>query len=70
MKFFMLIAVCSFLDATCMPYIQYPTAFDSWNTCMNNAYRESMQIISEINPDVVERNRLATKFTCEQAHGA
>jgi hypothetical protein len=70
MKFFMSIAVCSFLDATCMPYIQYPTAFDSWNTCMNNAYRESMQIISEINPDVVERNRLATKFTCEQAHGA
>jgi len=53
-----------------MPYVQYPTPFDSWNTCMNYAYKESMQIISEIDPGVVERNRLATKFTCEQAHGA
>ena len=70
MKFFMSIAVCSFLDATCMPMIQYPTVFDSWNACMQEAYKESMIIISEINPDVVERNRLATKFTCTPSHGA
>ena len=70
MKFFMSIAVCSFLDFTCMPWVQYPTAFNSWNDCMNYAYKESMEIISEIDPNVVEKNRLATKFTCEQAYGA
>ena len=70
MKFFMSIAVCSFLDLTCMPMIQYPVPYDSWNDCMQAAYKESMVIMSEINPDVVERNRLATKFTCTEAHGA
>ena len=70
MKFFMSIAVCSFLDGTCMPYLQYPQSFDSRNTCMNFAYKESIEIMNELNQDMVERNRLATKFTCEQAHGA
>ena len=70
MKFFMSIAVCSFLDMTCLPYVQYPVPHDSWHSCMNAAYKESIEIMSEIDPDVVERNRLATKFTCEQAHGA
>ena len=50
--------------------VQYPNPYNSWNDCMQAAYKESMIIISEINPDVVERNRLATKFTCTAAHGA
>jgi len=70
MKFFMSIAVCSFLDFTCMPWVQYPTAFNSWNDCMYNAYKESVIVLNSIDPIVVEKNRLATKFTCEQAHGA
>ena len=64
MKFFMSIAVCSFLDFSCMPYVQYPIAYESWNTCMNAAYEESIKIMSALDQDVVERNRLATKFTC------
>jgi hypothetical protein len=67
MKFLMSIAVCSFLDLTCMPMIQYPVIFDSWNSCMQAAYKESISVLNAIDPDVVERNRLATKFTCTQA---
>ena len=70
MKFFMSIAVCSFLDLTCMPMVQYPVAFDSWSTCMHAAYNESIVLMNELDPHMVERNRLATKFTCVQAHGA
>ena len=70
MKFFMSIAVCSFLDFSCMPYVQYPIAYESWNTCMNAAYKESIEIMNTLNQDLVERNRLATKFTCTEAHGA
>jgi hypothetical protein len=70
MKFFMSIAVCSFLDLTCMPMVQYPNHYNSWNDCMQAAYKESMIIMGELNQDMVEANRLATKFTCVQAHGA
>lgn len=70
MKFFMSIAVCSFLDMTCMPYIEYPVAYNSWNTCMNAAYHESINLMNNLNQDMVEKNRLATKFTCTEAHGA
>ncbi len=70
MKFFMSIAVCSFLDLTCMPMVQYPYHYNSWNDCMQAAYKESIILMSELDQDMVERNRLATKFTCTQAHGA
>ena len=70
MKFFMSIAVCSFLDLTCMPMVQYPNFYNSWNDCMQAAYKESIILMSELDQDMVERNRLATKFTCVQAHGA
>jgi len=70
MKFFMSIAVCSFLDLTCMPMVQYPNHYNSWNDCMQAAYKESIILMSELDQDMVERNRLATKFTCTQAHGA
>ena len=70
MKFFLTIAVCSFLDTTCTPPITYPNQFNSWNDCMYNAYKESVIVLNSIDPIVVEKNRLATKFTCEQAHGA
>tara|TARA_Y100000816_G_scaffold277316_1_gene247358 strand:+ start:653 stop:814 length:162 start_codon:yes stop_codon:yes gene_type:complete len=53
-----------------MPFVQYPVHYESWNTCMNAAYEESIKIMSALDQDVVERNRLATKFTCTEAHGA
>jgi len=53
-----------------MPMVQYPNPYNSWNDCMQAAYKESMIIMNELNQDMVESNRLATKFTCVQAHGA
>ena len=71
MKFFLTIAVCSFLDTTCTPPITYPNQFNSWNDCMYYAYKESGVILKHLNQDMVEKNKLATKFTCEEVklHG-
>ena len=65
MKFLMSIAVCSFLDLTCTPAIKYPIEFNSWNDCMYAAYEESIKLTKNLNQDMVEKNRLATRFTCE-----
>ena len=70
MKFLMSIAVCSFVEMTCTPWVHYPKSFDSWNLCMREAYKESLIIIEKIDVDVIEKNRLATKFACSPLNGA
>ena len=65
MKFFMTIAVCSFLDYSCTTSMKYPVAFDTWNQCMFAAYEESIDLMKNLDQDLVQKNRLATRFICE-----
>jgi|TARA_R100001086_G_scaffold232187_1_gene153299 hypothetical protein len=57
--------VCSFLDFTCAPPVEYPKKFNNWYECMLKAHEESVNLLIELPQDVVEKNRLATKYTCE-----
>mgnify|MGYP003142774156 CR=1 FL=1 len=70
MKFVLTLYVCSFLDFTCSPPVEYPKSFDNWNECVIKALTESEQLILAVPPDVVDRNRLATKYTCQAVEGA
>ena len=65
MKFILTIYVCSFLDFTCAPPVEYPKKFNNWYECMLKAHEESVNLLIELPQDVVEKNRLATKYTCE-----
>jgi trans-aconitate methyltransferase len=69
MKFILTIYVCSFLDFTCSPGVQYPVVLDNWHKCVIKAFDESKDLIIKIPPDVVEKHRLATKYTCEPVMG-
>jgi hypothetical protein len=64
LKFILTIYVCSFLDFTCAPAVQYPKQFNNWYNCMLKAHEESVNLLVNLPQDVVERNRLATKYTC------
>ena len=66
MKFVLTIYVCSFLDFTCSPPVEYPKKFDNWHECMLTALEESVDLLTKVPQDVVEKHRLATKYTCEQ----
>jgi|TARA_R100000455_G_C6136234_1_gene31343 hypothetical protein len=57
--------VCSFLDFTCAPPVEYPKKFNNWYECMLKAHEESVNLLIKLPQDVVEKNRLATKYTCE-----
>ncbi len=57
--------MCSFLDFTCAPPVEYPKKFNNWYECMLKAHEESVNLLIELPQDVVEKNRLATKYTCE-----
>ena len=70
MKFILTIYVCSFLDFTCSPPVKYPKTFDNWQNCVIKAQNESEILIKTIPQDVVNKNRLATKYTCQAYEGA
>ena len=65
MKFILTIYVCSFLDFTCSPPVEYPKNFNNWYDCMLKAHDESVELLMNVPQDVVEKNRLATKYTCK-----
>tara|TARA_R100000149_G_C5786836_1_gene80235 strand:- start:312 stop:464 length:153 start_codon:yes stop_codon:yes gene_type:complete len=45
--------------------MKYPVTFDTWNQCMFAAYEESVDLMKNLDQDLVEKNRLATRFICE-----
>tara|TARA_R100000664_G_C2660122_1_gene76719 strand:+ start:110 stop:322 length:213 start_codon:yes stop_codon:yes gene_type:complete len=65
LKFILTLYVCSYLDLTCSPPVEYPKIFNSWEACVIEALDESKQLIKEVPLDVVNKNRLATKYTCQ-----
>ena len=64
-KFTLTIWVCSFLgQQLCMPPVQSPTLYDSWYECSRAAHQESIKIYSKLGYKLVNKNRLATRYTC------
>jgi len=70
MKFLLTIYVCSFINFSCSPPVEYPVLFDNWYDCMIKAHDESVELLMNVPQDVVEQNRLATKYTCQVYEGA
>tara|TARA_R100001591_G_scaffold114442_3_gene128791 strand:- start:23 stop:175 length:153 start_codon:yes stop_codon:yes gene_type:complete len=50
--------------------VEYPVLFDNWYDCMIKAHDESVELLMNVPQDVVEQNRLATKYTCQVYEGA
>mgnify|MGYP003116975881 FL=1 len=69
MKFILTIYVCSFMEFSCGPGVNYPGEFNNWYDCMIKAHEESVNLLMNVPPDMVEVNRLATKYTCTPALG-
>ena len=65
MKFVLTIYVCSFLNFTCSPPVEYPKKFNNWYDCMLTAHDESVELLMNVPQHMVEENRLATKYTCQ-----
>ena len=62
--------MCSFLQFDCSPGVVYPEHFNSWYECTLKAHEESVSLLMEVPQHIVEKNRLATKYTCTPAVGA
>jgi len=66
-KFTLTIWVCSFLGGQlCMPPIQSPSVYDSWYECSRAAHQESLKIMSNLGYKVVNRDKIAMKYRCQE----
>ena len=67
-KFTLTIWVCSFLQGqVCMPPIQSPVMYSSWYECSRAAHQESVKIMSKLGYKVVNKERIAMKYRCQEA---
>ena len=66
-KFTLTIWVCSFFGGQlCMPPIQSPVMYNSWYECSRAAHKESLKMMSNLGYKVVNRDKIAMKYRCEE----
>ena len=64
-KFTLIIWVCSFLGQNlCMTPIENKILYDSWYECSRAAHQQSIKIYSKLGYKVVNKGKLATRYTC------
>ena len=67
LKFTLTIWVCSFLGGqVCMPPIQSPVMYSSWYECSRAAHQESVKIMSKLGYKVVNKDKIAMKYRCQE----
>jgi len=65
MKFVLIISVCSFLQNECKDPVEFNLKFNTWKECALAALDTSQKYLSLENEKIVNKFRLATKFSCE-----
>ena len=50
-----------------MPPIQSPVMYDSWYECSRAAHQESMKMMSNLGYKIVNRDKIAMKYRCQEA---
>jgi hypothetical protein len=64
-KFMMMIKVCSAVYGECMPEFQYPVVYDNWYDCAQAGLEETKDLMQEIGPKVVNRDKITVSFVCK-----
>ncbi len=65
MKYFLILWVCSSLNASCItPPISVPGNFDSHSACVSAGYAEGYNVFMAIDKKLAEKQRLFVAFHC------
>ena len=67
MKYFLILWVCSAINASCIvPPITTPETYNSHNECVSAGYVQGFNVFKSIDPIVAEQQRLFVAFHCDQ----
>ena len=61
----MMIKVCSAVYGECMPEFQHKVVFDNWYNCAQAGLTETKDLMQEIGPKVVNRDKNTVSFVCK-----
>ena len=66
MKFFLLLWVCSAINASCIvPPITIPDTFDSHNAGVREGYKQGLNVFQLMDQKITEEQRLFVAFNCK-----
>ena len=67
MKYFLILWVCSAINASCIvPPITTPETYNSHNECVSAGYAQGYDVFTAIDSIVAEKQRLFVAFNCKQ----
>ena len=66
MKFTLIIFLCSFIDNQCLPPQEIKQHYNSWKECTLAALEISKEIMLLQEEEFVNKNKVATKFVCQE----
>ena len=67
-KYIMMIKVCSALHGDCMPEFRHPVVYNDWYGCAQAGLRETKDLMTEVGPEVVNRDKITVSFVCKQTN--
>lgn len=67
MKFVLIMYICSVVANQCGDGIKDPIAYDTHKDCAIAGYTKSLEVLSEMDDDSINKNKLFFSFTCTQA---
>ena len=56
----MMIKVCAAVHGDCMPEFQHPVVYNDWYSCAQAG-------LTEVGPEVVNRDKITVSFVCKES---
>ena len=66
-KYIIVFKVCSILYGECMPELQPRVTFNTWYDCAQSGLVETKSLMTDIGPEVVNRDMITVSFVCKTA---
>jgi hypothetical protein len=67
MKIVLSLIICSALAGECQPPFNHKALFEDWSSCMHQGYNNSIQLLSVMGDDYINKNLIFIKFACREA---
>ena len=66
-KYIMMIKVCAAAYGDCMPEFLHPVVYDDWYSCARAGLTEVKDLMTEVGPEVVNRDKITVSFVCKES---
>ena len=63
----MMIKVCAATYGDCMPEMQHPVVYNDWYSCAVAGLTEVKDLMKEVGPEVVNRDKITVSFVCKKS---